>query len=95
MLQGAYIRKSTALYILPENCQLSNDRLLRVREEQPTHLSPDRFQKSVEDSNIRAGDLCVFRRIDDNEKLLLGRVVQFSYLLSRLLMTKTSHLNLV
>ena len=30
---GAYIRKSTALYLLQENLQLSSDRLLRVRSE--------------------------------------------------------------
>ena len=28
--EGAYIRKSTALYLLQENVQLSNDRLMRV-----------------------------------------------------------------
>ena len=31
-------------------------------------------------NTVRAGDLCAFRRIDDNNKFLLGRVVQFSYL---------------
>ena len=35
---GAYIRKSTALYLLQENFQLSSDRLLRVRSEQPKHI---------------------------------------------------------
>ena len=30
-------------------------------------------------SNVRIGDLCVFRRVDC-EKVLLGRVIQFSYL---------------
>ena len=37
-LDGVYIRKTTALYILQENPQLSNDRLLRVRSVQPSHL---------------------------------------------------------
>ena len=35
---GAYIRKSTALYLLQDNFQLSSDRLLRVRSEQPKHI---------------------------------------------------------
>ena len=36
--EGTIIRKTTALYILQENSQLSNDRLLRVRSEQTSHL---------------------------------------------------------
>ena len=77
--KGAYIRKSTALYILQENCQLSNDRLLRVRSEQPSHLFSGIDQQSALSSNVRIGDLCVFRRVDC-DRLLLGRVIQFSYL---------------
>jgi ribosomal protein L7/L12 len=38
LYQGSYIRKSTALYLLQENCQISSDRLMRVRSEQPSHI---------------------------------------------------------
>ena len=36
--EGVYIRKSTTLYLLQENAKLSNDRLLRVRDAQLSHL---------------------------------------------------------
>ena len=29
---------------------------------------------------VTSGDLCVFRRVDDDQKLLVGRIFQFSYL---------------
>ena len=29
---------------------------------------------------VTSGDLCVFRRVDNDQKLLIGRIVQFSYL---------------
>ena len=32
--ENAFIRKSTALYLTQENCQVSSDRLIRVRSEQ-------------------------------------------------------------
>ena len=78
--QGVFIRKSTALYLLQENNQLSNDRLLRVRSIQPSHL----FNKDVSngcnnEGKVNSGDLCFFRRMD-SDKVLIGRVVQFSYL---------------
>ena len=38
LYQGSYIRKGTALYLLQENCQVSSDRLMRVRSEQPSHI---------------------------------------------------------
>lgn len=38
LYQGSYIRKSTALYLLQENCQVSSDRLIRVCSEQPSHI---------------------------------------------------------
>ena len=67
------------MYILQENCQLSNDRLLRVRSEQPSHLFSGIDQQSTLGSNVRVGDLCVLRRVDC-DRLVMGRVVQFSYL---------------
>ena len=30
--------------------------------------------------NVRAGDLCIFNRVDIEHKCLLGRIIQFSYL---------------
>ena len=77
----AYIRKTTALYILKqENYQVSNDRLLRVRAEQPSHLYSKNNEQSRDPSHVLIGDLCIFRRVDCDKKVLLGRVVKFSYL---------------
>ena len=76
---GAYIRKTTALYLLQENYQVSNDRLLRVRSSQPSHLFSASDLENNSSSFVRMGDLCLFHRVD-SEKVLLGRVIQFSYL---------------
>ena len=77
---GAYIRKSTALYLLQENKQISNDRLLRVRASQPDHLFDGESGIELDqDYIVRSGDLCFFRRAD-SEKNLIGRLIQFSYL---------------
>ena len=77
---GTYIRKSTALYLLQENFAVSNDRLLRVRAQQPSHI----FSRSENGRNglqnaVRSGDLCLFKRVD-SPKCLIGRLIQFSYL---------------
>ena len=79
---GVYIRKVTALYILQENPQLSNDRSLRVRDAQPSHLFSGIEYVASESSRqdfVHSGDLCVFERIDST-KHLVGQMVQFSYL---------------
>ena len=81
--KGAFIRKSTALYLLQENTQLSNDRLLRVREDQPAHLYSGSSARLETPAHVIAGDLVIFKRCDDGEKMLLGRVVQFSYMTGR------------
>ena len=73
-----HIRKSTALYLLQENIQLSNDRLLRVREQQASHLM-DSENVDILDSFVKVGDYCIFKRID-HPKFIIGRVIQFSYL---------------
>ena len=79
--ENAYIRKTTALYLIQENYQVSNDRLLRVRWDQPEHLFSIGETYVGMDTSVRSGDLCVFKRVDrKNPKYLLGRVVQFSYL---------------
>ena len=78
---GAYIRKSTALYLLQENFQLSSDRLLRVRSEQPKHIfSSTPFHDCGHQETVNCGDLCIFKRVDDSSKCLAGRIIQFSYL---------------
>ena len=80
--QGKFIRKSTAFYLMQENMSISNDRLLRVRSEQPFHV----FSVSTPgtgtntSSCIKSEDLCIFRRVDDEDKYLCGRVIQFSHL---------------
>ena len=72
--QGAFIRKSTALYLLQENQVLSSDRLIRVREEKTSEMAIQAQEI------VSSGDLCIFRRIDDTDKLIIGKIVQFSYL---------------
>ena len=75
------MRKSTALYLLQEKNQVSSDRLLRVRSTQPSHLyNTGNANKSGPQLKVNCGDLCIFKRIDDNDKVLIGRIVQFSYL---------------
>lgn len=77
--EGAYIRKSTALYLLQENCQISSDRLMRVRSEQPSHIFTGTETGTGPQTSVKSGDLCIFTRVDC-EKCLLGRIIQFSYL---------------
>ena len=74
------IRKTTALYLLQENLQVSNDRLLRVRSEQASHLFNSTQYNHVPENCVSAGDLCLFKTVDDAEKYIIGRVIQFSYL---------------
>ena len=62
---------------------MSNDRLLRVRSTQSSHLytgdnGDDSFD-SGHQKKVNSGDMCVFKRIDC-EKVIIGRVIQFSYL---------------
>ena len=77
--QNAFIRKTTALYLIQENCEVSNDRLIRVRRDQPDHLFSVSPAHSFNTNCVQSGDLCIFRRVD-NCKNLIGRVIQFSYL---------------
>ena len=56
--ENSYIRKTTALYHIQENLQVSNDRLLRVRREQPDHLfSIADASTGYVRSSVRSGDL--------------------------------------
>ena len=64
---GAYIRKTTALYLLQENYQVSNDRLLRVRSSQPSHLFSASDLENNSSSFVRMGDLCLFHRVDSEK----------------------------
>ena len=78
--ENSFIRKTTALYLGQENCQVSNDRLLRVRRDQPDHLFSVPDTAGDTRSSVHSGDLCgVFERID-KKKEVIGRVIQFSYL---------------
>ena len=49
-------------------------------QEQPSHLFTGVDEQRTSPTNVRVGDLCVFRRVDSEDKFLLGRVIQFSYL---------------
>ena len=77
--ENSFIRKTTALYLVQENCQVSNDRLLRVRRDQPDHLFSVPDTAGDTRPSVHSGDLCVFERID-KKKEVIGRVIQFSYL---------------
>ena len=79
LYNGVYIRKTTTLYLVQENSQLSADRLLRVRATQPDHVYDSGKSVSLSKNTISSGDLCLFKRVDC-DKCLIGRVVQFSYL---------------
>ena len=78
--EGTIIRKSTALYILQENAQISNDRLLRVRTNQSNHLFDPSCYDNVPETCVRTGDLCIFSNTVSPGTYILGRLVQFSYL---------------
>ena len=80
MYNGTNIRKSTALYLLQENFVVSNDRLLRVRAQQPSHIFSNSENEKIGLQNaLSSGDLCLFKRVDSS-KCLIGRLIQFSYL---------------
>ena len=75
---GAYIRKSTALYLLQENFQLSSDRLLRARSEQLKHIfSSSPIHDCGHQETVNCGHLCIFKRVDDSSKCLFVRITQF------------------
>ena len=81
MLYGQqYIRKSTALYLIQENISLSNDRLLRVRKTQLSHIHNDQDESAYPEKHVKNCDLCIFKRVDDPSKYALGRILQFSYM---------------
>lgn len=75
-----YIRKSTALYLLQENMSLSSDRLLRVRKKQLSHIHNPESDAVYPENHIKTCDLCLFKRVDDQRKFAIGRVLQFSYM---------------
>lgn len=81
MLYGRqFIRKSTALYLLQENISLSNDRLLRVRKTQLSHIHNNQNESLYPQKHVKNCDLCIFKRVDDPSKYALGRILQFSYM---------------
>ena len=55
---------------------------MRVREQQLGHLSSGSSTVGTQndsESRVKAGALCLFKRVDC-QKILVGRVVQFSYI---------------
>ena len=58
------------------NTVLSSDRLIRVRENNEKSSSEPARTKPT----VPSGDLCVFRQVNAQNKILLGRMVQLSYL---------------
>ena len=75
--ENAYIRKATALYLIQENCQVSNDRLLRVRRDQP-FLYQKLIVVWIHQSVL---GIFVYSNVSiEKNKHLLGRVIHFSYL---------------
>ena len=79
-MRARFIRKSTALYLLQENFDLSNDRLLRVRVVQPSHIFSKREVSLPNDNYVKCGNLCIFERADVEGKHMVGRLVKFAYL---------------
>ena len=73
LYQCAYIRKSTALYLLQENSALSSDRLIRVRTDE------SKSSRINSELTVKSGDFYFFKRVD-SDKILAGSVIQFSYL---------------
>ena len=54
LYQGAYIRKSTVLYLLQEYSALSSDRLIRVRTDE------SKSSRINSELTVKSGDLCFF-----------------------------------
>ena len=75
-----YIWKTTALYLLQENVSLSNDRLLRVWQNQLSHIHDARNNAVYPENHLKTCDLCMFRKVDDSSKFGIGRLLQFSYM---------------
>ena len=75
-----FIRKTTALYLIQEKVSVSNDRLLRVRRDHPSHIFSETDAQISDTDYLKCGDLGLFRTVDDSRYTIIGRVVQFSYL---------------
>ena len=70
--ENSYIRKTTTLYLIQENVQVYNDRLLRVRREQLDNLfSIADASTGYVRSSVRFGDIpyVFFNESIDREKL--------------------------
>ena len=74
LYKGTYIRKTTALYLLQEGTSVSNDRLLRVRADQPKHIfsSLDVDKCGPNEIHSSRRSMC-FSRVDCKEKCLIDR----------------------
>ena len=78
--KGMFIRKTTALYLVQEKVSLSSDRLLRVRRDQLSHIFSEADIENSIAAYLRCGELVIFRTVDNPKNLMVGRIVQFSYL---------------
>ena len=74
--EGTVIHKSTAMYILQENAQISNDRLLRVRANQSNHLFDPSSYNNIPETCVQTGDLCLFSNTFSPGSYILGRLVR-------------------
>ena len=59
---------------------MSNDRLLRVRQTQLSHIHNTRNNSVYPENHLKTCDLCLFWRVEDLSKFAVGRVLQFSYM---------------
>ena len=59
---------------------MSNDRLLRVRQTQLSHIHNTRNNSVYPENHLKTCDLCLFWRVVDLSKFAVGRVLQFSYM---------------
>ena len=86
-----YIHKSTAVWIFQEGERLSSDRLLRVREKQPSATSktsistlPPTTTTPEKNNVISIGDICVFKNRENNDNdWKIGKILQFAYYLEK------------
>ena len=82
-----YIRKTTLVWLFQENERVSNDRLFRVRAQQPYTNSHqiiashcNESEKPTVKSSVSLGDICVF--MNDSKSLepwAVGKITQFAF----------------
>ena len=83
-----YIHKSTTVWIFQEGEQLSSDRLIRVRETQPSSTSKTATSSTTttpeKNAIISVDDICVFMNRDSSDcDWKIGKILQFGYYLEK------------